>query len=207
MLKLRKTFTSCSDLPLYNFIKIVVTNDKNWLYSEHKMPWLKSADLESIWENIFNEYSELSNDKHGKAVFSITKTLTVLNGKIWVIEQCLSLLQSVSSVGDVKDYAETIQTLKSYGFNYEWLNITLDDDIRKTKSSMKRIVLERNDAQKSYENLQSDNSKQATEADFDILIGQLSKFQGYYIDKKVITVAEYISYIAAFNLANSPKNA
>lgn len=207
MIKIRKTYNSCSELPLYNFIKIVVTDDKNWLYSEPKRLWHKSADLDNIWENIFNEYSELSQDKQGQAVLGMIKNLTVLNGKIWVIEQYLSLLTSVSKIGDVKNYQTAINDLKSMGFNFQWLNITLDEDISKTRSSMKRIVLERNEAAQEWQNTNQNEQKSATENDYDSLLGELSKFQGYYIDKKLITVAEFISYINRFNLANSPKNA
>lgn len=190
----RKHYTSCEDLPLYNWIKLVVTNNAEWLYSEPKKPWHKSNDISSIWEKIFEEYSELSADKSADHVLSMVKGITVINNKLAVIQAAINLL---AYARPLSDYQPTIQLLKDYGFRFSYSEETIIKDLQLTASSAKTMVIQRQQLEKDYENYESKQSK-STEKDYYNLIAQLSKFLGFPIDAKKTTVYSYISYVEQY---------
>jgi len=190
----RKHYTSCENLPLYNWIKLVVTNDVEWLYSEPKKPWHKSKDITPIWERIFEEYSDLSADKTADHVLSMVKGITVINNKLQVIQSAINLL---AIARPLSDYQPTIKMLNDYGFRFKYSEETLFNDLKLTASSAKTMVIQRQQLEKDYENHQSKQSK-STEKDYYNLIAQLSKFLGFPIDAKKTTVYSYISYVEQY---------
>lgn len=196
MIRTRKTFTSCNDLPLHNFIQIVVHDDLKQLYSEPSKLILKQADLKSIWETIFNQYNDLTNNTQSTHILSLVKEITVLNNKIDIVNYAISCLLKAETT---QGYEPLKEMLHSMGFRFSYSDETLHNDCKVTLSSMKAVIMRKNEAIAEYEAIASDDTKKATEEDYIKLISQLSKFIGFHIDKYKVTVTEYISYINAFN--------
>lgn len=198
MINARKTYKSCSELPLYNFIKIVVHDDLNWLYSEPKSILRHSVDLRLLWSDIFAEYTTISNNTQSKHVFALTKEITVINNKLILIQTAVDYL--------TKNYDERLcAVLRRMGFMYKFTPDTLQNDLKLTISSAKRLVIRKQEAEADYSKLNT-SDKKVTEDDFYGLITQLSRFVAFRINPKETTVTEFAKYINAFNIENKPKN-
>jgi len=196
MIRTRKTYNSCSELPLYNFIKIVVHGDLNWLYAENKSALTSKADLQSIWERIFEEYTSISGNPRSAHLFSLVKEITVLGHKLNVINECLKFLSH--------SYDKRIcDALVSMGFRYKFTPESLNDDLRRVVSSSKKYVLQKQEAEAEYSKIKGAESE-TTEEDFYGLIRQISRFNQFAIDPKTTSVMEFVKDIKAFNLENTP---
>lgn len=197
MIVARKTYTSCNELPLYNFIKIVVHDDLSFLYSERRTVFNRNIDLQPLWADIFAEYSTISNNTQSKHVFALTKEITVINTKLAIIQNAVNYLAKHYDV-------RLCDMLRRMGFMYKYNPDSLMNDLKLTISSAKRLVIRKQEAEDDYSKLNVSNKK-VTENDFYGLVRQLSRFNGFPIDAKKTTVTEFVKDINAFNVENAPK--
>lgn len=197
MRTIRPTFKSCSDLPLHNFIQILIHDDKSWLYSRPNKAWYKPADLINLWDEIFLEYIELSNDDRSRAVLELQKEIETLSNKLLIIQQSVTLL---SNIDDVAGYLPTIAILKTYGFNYQFTNETLINDLRKTVKSAKQIIILRDQFKSELNEINKNEQEKATEKDFYVHLANISETMGFAVDPKNTTVMQYIGYLDRFNV-------
>jgi len=191
MIKTRKTYNSCAELPLFNFIKLVVTNETEWIYSEPKSVLKKEVDTQALWETIFEEYSRLSNNTKNKQILSLLKEITTINVKLDLVDAICVFLS------DTFD-ADLVQILKNMGFRYRYTEETIAKDIQLTLSSAKRMIFTRDEAMREYE-IANKQEDPLTEKDFNKLVIQLSKFIGFSIDTKKASTLDFINYVEAFN--------
>lgn len=194
-IKKRAYYSSCEDLPLFNWVKLVVTGDVEWLFSEPLKKWHKPTDLTLIWEKIFTEYTELTNDVKANHVLSMIKGITVINNKLQIIQSAINLL---AKARPMENYQPIIKMLKEFGFRYSFTEETIFEDLKRTASSAKRMVITRDQLQKDYETFGNSDQK-ATEKDYYLMIAELSKFLGFPIDAKKTTVLSYISYVEQYH--------
>ncbi|KIO75572.1 hypothetical protein TH53_19735 [Pedobacter lusitanus] len=174
-----------------------MTEDHAYLYSEPKKPWNKNVNLEEAWQTIFDEYTTLTNDTRGQHVFSLIKEITVLNSKLYVIQQAVSFLARQFDV-------RLCDMLRSMGFMFQYNPESMDKDLKMTISTAKSLLMSRAEAQAEFDKLDNDAGK-ATEKDYDALIAQLSKFLGFWINAKESTVMNFINYLEMFKQENKPQ--
>lgn len=199
----RKTYNSCEELPLANFIKIVVDNDLSQLFKEPAKFIHKQPDLKAIWEAIFEEYNELTNSAQSRQIFSLIKDITVLQNRIQIVNDCISVIMGAS---DLSGYEPTINILKSYGCNFEFTNENKREQCEKAITVCKRYLRELMEREQEYSELNKDDGKKVTTQDFYNSIAMLSKAMGFPIDLHNTTVSLYISYINQVKSANSIEN-
>lgn len=198
------TYKSCSDLPLYNFIKIVVENDLDYLYAKKPTFLHKKADLPALWDSIFDEYSSLSDNTQNAHVLELLKSIKEIEFKLSIIAACIEVLTNcVKENLNVKDYQLTIETLRSYGFYHEYSNLTLQEDIKRIISGSKTLHIELGDLVAEYEKIDLNKDSGATEKDFVDEVALVSSFHKIQIDTRRISVMEYISYLSLFKKANA----
>lgn len=197
MRKPRSTYKSCSDLPLYNFIQILVHDNKELLYNRPNKAWYKSADLETIWDGIFMEYIELCEDKRSKAVLELMKEITIVNNKIEITQNCINLL---SRINDVEDYQPAINILRSYGFMYSFKNESLLEDLQKTAKSAKILIFERDELRAQLNEINKNDQEKATEKDFSVHLANIESTTNITIRPKEHTVMDYIGFLQVFNV-------
>lgn len=194
ILRTRPTYTSCDDLPLANFIKIVCTGELSHLYSEPARFIHRNAPLADIWERIFNEYNELTNNTQSKHIFNLIKEITVLGNRINIVNDCVRLL---SEVRDISEYQPMIDILNGYGCSH----IVITNENRATTlprciTVCKRFLQQLNATEGEYTELSKDDGKKVTPQDFYSMIAVISRFMnGKDIDLHKTTVSLYISYI------------
>jgi len=203
ILRQRPTYTSCDDLPLANFIKIVCTGELVHLYSEPNRFIHRNAPLSDIWEQIFNEYNELTNNTQSKHVFNLIKEITVINGKLEIIQNAVDVLAKYGS----KDFQGLCQMLREMvQVNYTFEDKNLEKELKSTVTRAKTLIVQLNQSKSEYELIASDDGKKATVNDYYDLIAVLSKFLGFRIPLHSTTVSLYISYLNQFRIANSKEN-
>jgi len=189
MIRTRKTFTGCKDLPLYNFIQVLVNEDMDYLYSERGTWFNRNGDLMPLWETIYNEYLLLLGNKKNSFLLSLLKQITFLNNRIELIARICTALSGYYDT-------ELCSLLKRMGFNFPFTPETLEKDIKKTLIGAKSIILKRNETQGELEALQADeDSGEVTEMDFYALVAQISKYMQISIDPKNTTVALFMAYV------------
>jgi len=204
LIRTRKTYSSCNELPLHNFIMIVVKNDLSMLYSEPNRFIYKEADLNEIWHIIFTEYNELTKNESAFHVLSLVKDITVINFKLQQIQSAVDILFKYRSA---HHFPELIDMLKSMGFiRYSYSDETIENDLRSIIMEAKKMVFDLQQHEREYKEATEDNGKSATIQDYIDLIAQLSKYMGFPIDKFRTTVSEFISYLNDFKRANTPKD-
>lgn len=205
LIPIRKTYTSCDDLPLYNFIRIVVDNDLSQLYSEPAKFIHKQADLAAIWEDIFNEYNQLTNNTQSVHIFHLIKDITVLGSKIDIINQIVNCLMNAK---DIADYQPLIDILNEYGCAHiKITNDNKEEALKRCISICKRFAVQQLKLNADYDKLNENNSNKVTTQDFLNSVAVLSKHLGFQIPLHSTTVSLYISYINLLKAANNEANA
>ena len=164
------------------------------LYSD-KDTWLMRPDLESIWDNIFMEYSELSQDKQGTHVFALIKEIHVLSKKIELIQLCIDLLYKCY---DISKFGETIKTLKSLtGVSYKFTEETLLNDLKNTSNVAKKFIIQYEEVMHEYKEIAGKEQAKASEMDFmeEIAFVKSANGVGVSFDISKLTVMEYIAFV------------
>lgn len=188
----RKTYSNCSELPLFNFIRILTRNDLNQLYSD-KDNWLLKPDLKAVWDGIFMEYTELSQDKQGTHIFHLIRELTVLKAKLDLIQLCIDTLGRCTSLELMQP---TIKTLKQLsGVTYPFTAETLLKDLEMTAKASKRFIVQYEETLAEYRAISKDEQAKATEMDYMEQIVAIKEHLGISFDVRNTTVTEYIALV------------
>lgn len=189
----RKTFTNCSDLPLLNFIKILTKGDLRQLYSD-KDNWLMKPDLEAIWDDIFMEYTELSNDTQNTHIFNLIKDIHFLKNKIDLIDL---IIDTLTRVDDLSKFQPMIKDLKSLaGVYLPFTEGSLLKDLITTKNKAKSYLMKYKELILEYKSLAEVEQAKATEMDYMEQVSFLKSSDGLGVsfDIKNISVMEYIAF-------------
>lgn len=194
----KQYYSSCDELPLYNFIKLATGAGMKWLMinPKSKVP----ADIQEIWTGILEEYSALCGDQKTAYMLSLSKGIAVLANKLSVIH---SLVDTLTDNGHSKELCEVLTEM---GFRHPYTPDSITEDLKRVLKAAKMLHFQLIEVQQEQSNLNaSDNSADSTEADFYTQILHLSKFLGYKIDPKVTSVMEFAITVDQFNKANTPK--
>ena len=123
-------------------------------------------ELREIWERLYEEYAELSGNKAYSNTVSLIQRISVLEAKLQL---------AVIGINDM-------DMLNRLGYKGEINSLT-------GKIQKDALILQQK--QKELEQVSSEK-RQLKEADFTAWIVQVSKYMGYRIDRKKITVSEFI---------------
>lgn len=192
-----KWYTSCEELPLYNFIRMVVESDYRFIL---KKPFKEQKDinLSEKWEIVFEEYTVLTGNVSNKALFSLLKDIYGLEIKLRLTYSCIDYLTQWFN-------QDLCDVLKSMGYDGEFTIETMEKDLRNTFAEAKRLTLQLRDNETDY-NATGKNDKEPTAKDFQSLLVHLSKFVGFKLDSKNLTVAEFVSFLDEYNNFNKPQS-
>lgn len=185
-------FHSCSQLPLDKFITALVDRNLSAIViSGEPSP----EQLSSAWNNIYYEYLELNASNETSYLFSLENDITLLSDEILNVETCLLYLSPEWRVYCLGREQELISLLRYYGYKQS-IDLTSPNyykvlQVISNKLSAKKLRL--NTKQKEFDDFTSAMERKAiTRAHFDTQLMRLSRFQGYALRAKDITVAEYI---------------
>lgn len=193
-LKSASYYSSCSDLPLSVFIQVLTTSETKWLIKSGKP---SKIQLKEAWEKIFDEYSNLSENKQQNYLLNLLREYYSIPNKLHIIQTIVDNLA-------VRYDAELIRLLREMGFRHSYSPETFERDLKLTVTQAKGLVLKYRSLYDDLEKLQSQDSK-AEPSDYDLILSELSKYQCYRLDPKQITVSEFCAIVNRFKRDNKPK--
>lgn len=186
-------YNSIHNLPLHNFIEIAVTNDLKGLVIEGN-----PDNLDEVWENIFNEYSEAVQDGSVSNALRLAIQISFLTNRLSQIQQAVSYL-------NIRRCDAIIECLKNdYGFRLQYID--LRKDLERTIVLCKSDEVKLAKAIKEYESLTEKTEQSVSRSDFTSNLVSLSKYLGFMPNKMSITVGEYVEMLKDFKRNNTPKN-
>lgn len=176
-------------MPLDIFIDCLVDNNFERLIKRGKA---NDYILLSNWENIFIEYCELSGTTHFKKMLSLMREIGSLKSRLMAIDTCIYVLANKYSF-----YCVT--TLRKLGYDYKFDRNNFADyvkDIELVNNKKKTIELTIAQKETEYSNLlQESKDANIDRVFFDKQLIILSKWIGFSLRKREITVSEYVSIL------------
>lgn len=192
---MKKYYSNCEELPLYNFIKLVVHNDLSFIWIDPKDT--DDTKLNEVWSVIMEEYNLLSGSVEYEHVLSLSKEITIINNRLMIIQAVVNVL----SKGYDNDVCDILRN-PPFSFHFSYSEDTIMNDLRLTVTTSKRFLIQKMESEKELAGLQSNDK--ASEMDFINLNVQLSRFLGYKIDSKQTNMLEFIAYLDQYKKYNQP---
>jgi|GEM_PF-5814441 len=179
----KSDFTSCSDLPMLNFIKITTTGDLKWLG--------RATDPEALWQAIHSEYTELSGDASSSRALELAKQITFLTNKINITNLiCFHL----SLRGHIEGL---VNELKKMGYRLTFTDLAAD--LNRVLSMSKSDHVKLKAAKDQYAKL--DTGEKTTEFVWYQTLSAMAKHrQVMNINPALISVVEYVAMEKEFRM-------
>lgn len=162
-------------MPLFNFFKVIETNDYRYLLKLKDYEILPDTkhDLQSVWLDIQNQYSKADDSNYQIINFTQSKGLQQMQINYLVLWNLYNLMIVAP------DKKETLKLKKEAGQE----NSSIKDIEKKLKSLRNKIELKKKD----YE------QKETKQVDFYLILDQISDIKQRTIDPFKTTVREYIA--------------
>lgn len=184
-------YTSCSELPLRRFIQCLVTGDTRYLIKRKGV--IKGEATEDLWVKIFTEYLDLTKDPRQSQLLAFMREYQSYSMRACLVYQiCRQLSQ--------RPHQSLADQLRRMGFRYSYdLNdrAKMRRALDATIAQARLLTHQAEQRKKDLEHLQK-GGKEVTNADYDQLITELSKFQGYRLDPNKVTVSEFASIVQRY---------
>lgn len=170
-----KYYKTIDYLPLFNFFKVIETNDYRYLLKLKDYEILPDTkhDLQSVWLDIQNQYSKADDSNYQIINFTQSKGLQQMQINYLVLWNLYNLMIVAP------DKKETLKLKKEAGQE----NSSIKDIEKKLKSLRNKIELKKKD----YE------QKETKQVDFYLILDQISDIKQRTIDPFKTTVREYIA--------------
>lgn len=172
-------YNSAKDMPFYNFIQIVETGDLKYVMLSGK----GKADIKlKRWNSIFSEYTKLTSNDNQNHILSLVKYVAFMSVKIDLILFCLRSIEKAYN----KELSDLVNIL---GVKVKIDIVDTHKSIKIASSEIKRMKTSVDEKQKEIDDMSKNSSTNS--GDFESLLLDISKHQGYAIKSKEISVFEF----------------
>lgn len=178
-------FLHCNQTPLDVFIDVLVNKNMSRLIRFGKAT---QRELSEAWEQLFTEYCEISGSPQYQHMLNLLRQIGGMKSKILSVQLCITVLNSRYS-------SKCQKTLKSFGYNFHFDaddSVSYLKDLKAVATKIKSTEFALEQAEKEYKKLIEKTDEKVTEKQFDEAIIELSKYMGYRVDRKQVTVTEYV---------------
>jgi len=182
-------YTRCSQTPLDVFIDALVNKNLSRLVIYGKATYKQINDA---WEQLFTEYCELSGSPQYQRLVNLSREIGGLQSKLLSIRLCVKVLGYRYST-------RAVSTLRRFGYNYKF---NLQDpegylrDIKAVMTKSKSVEIALDQSLVEYDKLlKESDGKNLTEDYFQKALVELSKFMGFRVNAREVTVSEYVAMI------------
>ncbi|GAC1392817.1 MAG: hypothetical protein NVSMB46_09630 [Candidatus Saccharimonadales bacterium] len=186
-------FLVCEKLPLDIFIDCLIDNDLKQLIISGTATEKK---LQEVWDNIYVQYCQLSQDGTYNQVFELMKEVNDLRAKITIVNSIVTYLQ-------IRFDKELVDILNVFTL---LCDITEDDkdDVLITKlnlvvARMKNWFPLLEQREKDLEEIRKTNTGKVDRAYFDDALDIMSEAKGYQIEAGKITVSRFCRSLVRMN--------
>ena len=184
--QLRHVYHRCCETPLDIFIDVLVNRNLSRLV---KSGYFSAKELESAWQKLWFEYCDLSGSPEYRQLFGMIKEAGYLEGKLMVIRLALQNMASTHDNG-------CVNLLYNYGYKYPFDKSNPQEflrDIQRVVDKSKTIELLITQTRGQIDKInQKSKGETVREEWFDNYLVGLSKYMGYRINRKVITISEFV---------------
>lgn len=183
-----KTYTDCYNLPFARFIDVIVDRNLQALVISGTAT---NEQLEPIWEKIYEQYNELTNNSQYNDYNARLKDYGLMKTRLVVLAGAVEVL-SIAYRDDVAEalrnvgFRHTLDPMKPDAY-IEELN-RLSKQCGSLSQRVKMAEKELNDIAEQME------KSKVTRQDFTRGIAAVSHFMGFRVDAEQVTVAEFIEY-------------
>lgn len=196
-------YTSCEELPLYNYIRCdVYGNLKHLIISGNPT----AEELQTAWEKIQEEYFSLSESTFDAYAMTLFFDIARMEMQLEVIANCVDLM----AYGTKYHCPELLDILAGYGYTVERdpNSPTFVDTIKRIEKRAKSRLIQLKDKRARFEQLkEGKEGNKITVAYYDNVLTTLSKHYGDTIYADRITVSRYASMLTQYmEYADSLKN-
>lgn len=183
-------FRDCRSLPFDIFLDVLLDNRLDRLTISGEPT---KEDLLAAWRGIYSEYATLTSTSESEQTFKLIKRINVLRFQIERAEAVIAVLNETHS-------PKLVEYLQRFDIN-------LPFDVTDHEGYQRDLVIASNMVKRWYHDLKimeqelepgTKSGKKMDRGYFDDLLFQLSKFAGYAIRAKDITVAEYATAFRAY---------
>lgn len=192
-LKIR-LYSRCNETPLDIFVDVLVNKNMPRLVREGSP--LK-CEIDAAWQKMWFEYCDLTGSPEYRQLFGLIKEAGYLEGKLVSIRLAIQGIVTTNDKG-------CFNLLHNYGYRYAFdkakpAEFLTDIERVVDKSKTIELLIKSTHAQiaKINEKAQAEPAKDDW---FDDMLMVLSKYMGYRINRKVITVSEFVRMKKMFEL-------
>ena len=191
----RVVYKGCSDLPIYNFYKIIETKNFSYLYvhwNEYDDDIKEHEDDDKLWRDIYNDYCKLTNDNKTLLYYDLILEISWFKSRIQVVTKLLNQLMHGEKTDErVSMYVEEINKWKFRIDKSRQLVDEIQKVLKGLKISQNKIRLK----EQEIENLRlSDEEKE--DVSFIKQLVQLERSSGRNeIDPKKTSVEKWVAII------------
>lgn len=184
-------YRTCSQLPLDRFIDCLIDNDLSRLVIKGEV---NQSILQHTWDEINIEYIELNQSNDSIYSLGLQKDIALLSDEIQRVEEVLFLLSPAMRPYCLGYENELVGFLRYYGykqvidFNSDYSRVLI---AIQNKLNPKKLRLDSR-IQELTNYLESKSTGKADRKLFETNLIRMSRFQGYAIRAKDITVTEYV---------------
>lgn len=193
-IEVSEAYTTCSELSMYNFVKVTLTGDYKYLIKTGN-----PDNLPETWLKIKDEYADLSKDNSQGYLLSLVVQIDTLDKKLIIIQGIVDQL----SISKNDELITILQNDMLMPFAYEDLATDLNKTVLKAKFDL--MNLRRLEAEYKQHIEDSKSDKESSEQDYEDQFIALSKWMAVKYTLRGTSVAEYIALINRFNIENKPK--
>lgn len=181
MLNKAQYYESIQELPLNIFIEIM--NTSNYLLLKKSGKGKKEKAF-FLWSKIIQEYNSLTENEGQKHIVQLLQFVALMELKIRTVNYCLSSLK-MNFNQDLADFANF------FGIRTKITRLNKYEGIKKAETELKRMISAVEDKKRELERIEEKNSNKTSKNSFESILLDLSKFQGYSINSKQMTVFEF----------------
>ena len=189
-------YQRCSDTPLNVFIDVLVNKNMPRLVRSGKAT---PKEIDAAWQKLWFEYCDLSGSPEYRQLFGLIKEVGYLEGKLMSIRLALQCIASASANDN-----NCISILQNYGYRYAFEKSKPDEfekDIQRVIEKSKTIELMIKSGRAQIDKINEKAQGEAVKEDwFEDTLTVLSKYMGYRINRKVITVSEFVRMKKMFEM-------
>lgn len=162
------------------------------------------SEVGSFWEDIYNEYIGLRENKSSSYILGLMKEITYLQTKVFIITKCVEVLATTYSRELVM---EVLQCGCKGKFDYSDF-VSYSNDLRAAVSFAKKYVGQQQRKEKELDEYQKRHGGKVIERkEFDIWAVTLGKWMGFRVDYDVVTVTEFCHMMNAYERYCEVENA
>jgi hypothetical protein len=172
---------------------VACNNDLKWLII-HGEP--TQEQLTDAWDNIFTEYSDICPTTNSTYIVQITREIKHLETKIAIIQAIIDRFK-------ISYMPELVLILNEYGFYYDFTPETMLSDLQSVIAECSMFVVQKGVKEGELKRFfEGQKGEWASENDYDETLSELSKFQGYHLKSKELTVSEFCAIFNRFKRQN-----